>query len=430
MDKTIMQQNNQYYIVSLDNGIREEEPVTIDVFNSFNDGSKLVQLNKTIFGLYKSNGFNPLYSYLDDYEIIKSDIAELLDIDHEESRRIVTENYNAGIFTNLNYRKEIETRISATSIINDVIGYINNGMINSEDSYIMSSTLRLPNTTKGNAINDPKQIENIINLGLLAIVTDIEHKSGIPIDEKSLKAITKKYIRMILFDYLIGRKYRGLDYYIINPINEYGQSIWKDSYFSPISVCNSIDKDELVGPDEYMLNNRLVNRKVLLDVLFTSYYSEIKKTTTSLNDAYRLYEDALVRIIYNNTSIEKAKELETEIFNNLQEIINKQTLKEMSEGLDSKMNKVERTMATQSLNIKVTTKLDLIQKKYPVNPKEHPELINPVKEEPKEERIKLMVEKNKRAKAGFANPTVLVSTVALVCGIITGIAYVVLSIGS
>ena len=427
MDKTLINQNNQYYIVSLDNGIREEEPVTIDVFNSFSDGSKLVQLNKTIFGLYKCNSLNPQTNYLDDYEIIKSDIAELLDIEHEESRRIVTENYNAGIFTNLNYRKDIETRISATSIINDVIGYINNGTINEEDSSIMSAALRMPSPTIGNGLTEPEQIESIINLGLLAIITDIEVKSGGTIDEQSLKAITKKYIRMILFDLIIGRKNRGLDYYIINPVDEYGNPVWEKSYFSPISVCNSLEKDSLVGDGEYMLNNKLINRAALLKVLFTSYYSEIKKTTIALSDAFRLYEDAIVRIIYNNTSIEKAKELETSIFNSLKEIINYQKAKEMAEGSSSKMNKVERTMATQSLNIKVTTKLDLIQKKYPVNPKEHPELINSNRAESQNENLKLVVEKTKRPKAGFASAGVLISSVAFICGIASGIAYVLLS---
>jgi hypothetical protein len=41
----------QFYIVSLDNGIREEEPVTINTFNSFQDGSELVQLNNNVFGV-------------------------------------------------------------------------------------------------------------------------------------------------------------------------------------------------------------------------------------------------------------------------------------------------------------------------------------------------------------------------------------------
>lgn len=427
MDKTIINQNNQYYIVSLDNGIREEEPVTIDVYNSFSDGSKLVQLNKTIFGLYKSNSLNPKTSYLDDYEIIKSDIAELLDIDHEESHRIVTENYNTGIFTNLNYRKDIETRISATSIINSVIGYINNGLINEEDSNIMSSALKMPNPPIGQAITDPKQIESIINLGLIAMITEIEVKSNGNIDEQNIKAITKQYLRMILFDLIVGRKNRGLDYYIINPLDENGNPIWKNSYFSPISVCNSQEKDTLVGQGEYMLNNKLINREALLKVLFTSYYSEIKKTTMALNSAYRLYEDAIIRIIYNNTSIERAKELESIIFSNLQEIISYQDAKELAESTSSKMNKVERTMATQSLNIKVTTKLDLIQKKYPVNPKEHPELIEDKKTESKNEHIKLVVEKTNKRKAGFASASVLISSVAFICGIAAGIAYVILS---
>jgi len=93
MDKTNL--NEQLYIVSLDNGIRREEPITINVLNSFKDGSQLVQLNNSVLGVYKSNTINE-QSHLDDYEIIKTDIAELLDIDHEEAKRIVTEENNAS----------------------------------------------------------------------------------------------------------------------------------------------------------------------------------------------------------------------------------------------------------------------------------------------------------------------------------------------
>ena len=82
---------NQCYIVSLDNGIRNEEPVTIKVFNNFNDGTQLVRINENVFGVYQSYSLNQDTVYIDDYNIIKADIAELLDIDHEETRRIVTE---------------------------------------------------------------------------------------------------------------------------------------------------------------------------------------------------------------------------------------------------------------------------------------------------------------------------------------------------
>ena len=98
----------QFYIVSLDNGIREEEPITISTFNSFQDGSELVQLNNNVFGVYKSNGLDTKTMYIDDFDIIKSDIAELLDIDHEESKRSVSEDQNIGVFTPLNYSKDID----------------------------------------------------------------------------------------------------------------------------------------------------------------------------------------------------------------------------------------------------------------------------------------------------------------------------------
>ena len=86
-------------------------------------------------------------------------------------------------------------------------------------------------------------------------------------------------------------------------------------------------------------------------------------------------------------------------------------------------------MATQSINVKVTDKLDLIQKKYPLNPKEHPELL---KKAPKEEdeQVKLIVEKEKAANAGFTNMIIIIPLVALICGIGLGIAYVLLTMGS
>lgn len=429
MDKT---ENKQRYIVSLDSGIREEEPVSIEVFNNFSDGSQLVELNNTVFGIYKSNSLDENTMYIDDYDIIKADIAELLDIDHEDSRRIVTEDQNLGVVTLLNYSKDIETRISATAVINDIVDYINNGQISQENSLWISNTLRIPATAKGNAIKDPKQIESLINLGMFSLVTDIEKKSGIPMEDKAKKALKKNYIRMILFDYLIGRKYRGLDYYLVCPMNQQSQPIWKDARFAPISISNSLEKDNMVGDNEYFINNRLVDKKVLINVLFTSFHYEIKKLTESLSEATRLYKDAISRIIYNNTEVVKAGELEDLIDDNLTIIKKYQTDYEKHLTQENKMNKVERTMATQSLNIRVTAKLDLIQKKYPINPKDHPELIKNIRKQSKEKKedIKLMVEKEKPTKGGFASSAIIVSAVAFICGIASGIVYVLMTFGN
>lgn len=428
MDKIETLDLNEYYIVSLDNGIRKEEPVTIDILNNFSDGSKLVQLNKTVFGVYKNYSINPDTMYIDDFDIIKADIAELIDINHEECKRIVNEDGNVGIFTRLNYSKDIETRTSATTIVNHIIEYINNGIINNENSLLISETLRLPHTHKGNIITDEKQIGNIIDLGILALIMDIEAKSGQQMPEKSKSSLIKSYIRMILFDFLINRKYRGFDYYLISSIDTNGQPIWQTSYLGPISVSNSTDKDQLIGDNEYLINNRIVDRNIMLKVLFDKYFNEIKKVTTSLNDAKKLYIDAISRIIYNNTDIENAKKLETIILNNLATISSHQAEKEIEIEKDYKINKVERTMATQSLNVRVTAKLDLIQKKYPINPKDHRDILN--EEPPKKDKINLIVEHEKNSKAGFANAAILVSTVAFVCGIASGIAYVLMTFGN
>ena len=159
MDKDYTETNiqlEQKYIVSLDNGIRREEPITMEVFNNFKDGSQLVQLNNNVFGVFKSNSLTPNTMYIDDYDIIKSDIAELFDVDHEETKRIVTEDKNIGVFTLLNYSKDIETRISATTVINHMLTYLSKGIIPEKDATWLTKVLEIPIYTKGNGIKSKK----------------------------------------------------------------------------------------------------------------------------------------------------------------------------------------------------------------------------------------------------------------------------------
>lgn len=432
MDKDYTETNiqpEQKYIVSLDNGIRREEPITMEVFNNFKDGSQLVQLNNNVFGVFKSNSLTPNTMYIDDYDIIKSDIAELFDVDHEETKRIVTEDKNIGVFTLLNYSKDIETRISATTVINHMLTYLSKGVIPEKDATWLTKVLEIPIYTKGNGIKDHDTIEEIIKLGLYALIKEIELQTGTSIDTKIKRAIEKKYLRMILFDYIIGRKYRGLDYCLISKQNEYKKPVWSDAYLSPISVSNSIDKDNLVGDNEYILNNKLINRTALINTLYERFYPEIRKMTEAINDAKKLYIDAVIRIIYNNTDIDHAASLEDEIIKNIQSIAKMQKDKESKLAKEEKTNKVERTMATQSINVRVTTKLDLIQKKYPINPKDHPELLKEQKKQLEQEDVKLVVEEEKKNQ-GFATFAILIAAISLICGIGIGIAYVLLTFGN
>ncbi len=427
MEKTD-NQKPQKYIVSLDNGIREEEPITMEVFNNFSDGSKLVQLNQNVFGVYKENSTQPETMYIDDYDIIKSDIAELLDVEHEESKRVVSEDANLGVFTVLNYSKDLETRISATTIINNVVKYINNNLLNKEEATWISEIFRLP-STKESPIKDPKQIEDTIRLGMKCLEIEIEKRTGYSLAEASREALHKNYIRMILFDFIIGRKHRGFDYYIVTSLTQNNEPIWNACHLAPISVTNGIEKDALVGDNNYNINNKFLDREEVIKVLFSAFYPEIQKQTEALNDATRLYKDAINRIIYNNTDVDAAMSLEDLITTNIDIVTKLQTAKEKEKNI--KTNKIERTMATQSINVRVTAKLDLIQKKYPINPKEHPELIRDLKKQnTNPDDINLIVEKENGANKGFASVAVLISTVAFICGIAAGIVYVLLTFGN
>jgi hypothetical protein len=418
---------SKYYIISLDNGIPSEEPIDIKVVNSFNDGTELVLLNDNIYGVIKTSA--PDKKYLDDADIIKADIAELFDINHEEIRRVSTDREIVGNFTLLNYSKDIETRISATTILNNVINHINAGDIRDEDTSWVSETLRLSSNTNKAIIKDKDQIENIINLGIYSLIKDSEIESGMPLNNKVKITITKNYIRMILFDYIIGRKYRGFDYYLIANLNTQGLPDYSTVRFAPISVTNSYDNDSTLSDKVYYLNNCMIDREALINTLYDKYYYEIKKLSMAICDAKRIYKDAIDRIIYNNTDIDYANNLEDIISTSINKICTLENKLEKELFKEKKINKIERTMATQSLNVRVTTKLDLIQKKYPINPNEHPELLISNKKKKDDSGVNIKVE-GELGNAGSASVMALLSVVALVCGLCTGIVIVLLTMGN
>jgi len=419
----------QLYILSLDNGIQREEPIIMDVYNSFKDGSQLVQLNKNVFGVYKNNS-NKENVYIDDLDIIKSDIAELFDVSHEEVSRIVNNTKNCGTFTTLNYSKDIETRISATTVFDHIIKYMDKGLLSVEENNWVKKVLAYPHS-KTAPIKDLVQVEEVLELGTFMLNKEIYLQKGENLDARSKDALKKNYLRMILFDLIVGRRNRGLDYYLISRVNERNKPEWTDAYLAPISVDTNIDRDNLVDSNAYILNNKIIDKNALISVLYNRYYREIRKMTEALLDARRLYSDAISRIIYNNIEIEEAKKLESQIEKNIEEIIKYQKVKEKELNKEHKTNKVERTMATQSLNVKVTAKLDLIQKKYPINPKEHPELLNKDTKEKKtkKKKLKVVVEKDKK-KTGFATTSIITAIIALSLGIIAGIAFILVYFGS
>ncbi len=420
----------QLYIVTQENGIHTEEPITMKVFNNFQDGSQLVQLNETVFGVYKNHSTDPKTAYIDDLDIIKSDLAELLDISHENNQRIISEEQNLGIFTELNYSQNIESRISITTILQNVINSINSGKLDKTKASYYNRVLNMQNVSANNPIEDEEAIKDIIDLGINALKDKIELETNTPMGLQNEKNIEKSYIRMILFDYIVNRKYRSYDYSIITTLNANNTVTWEKYYFAPISVSNSLKKDNEIADGTYVLNNKYIKKEKILKVLYKYYYEDIKRITETFTDAIKLYNDAFARIIYNNTDLATAKDIEAKLNKNIEEIIKEQQEKESKEFKEKKLNKVERTMVTQSINVKITNKLDLIQKKYPVNLKEHPELLKSLNTNEKNEKVKLIVEEEKNKKSGFTNSIVLTSIVALICGIGAGIVTMILIIGN
>ena len=131
-------------------------------------------------------------------------------------------------------------------------------------------------SSKNTPLDNNEDIKKVIDLGLNSIFDKLEIERKIPLENETKKNIRKNYIRMILFDYIVNRKYRNYDYSIITKTDNNNNQTWENSYFAPISVSINISKENSVPNNMYMINNKYIKKEKILPTLYEYYYKDNK----------------------------------------------------------------------------------------------------------------------------------------------------------
>ena len=97
-----LKRGNNCYLLSYDQGIKVLEQANVKEVKDLNPYLKVVNINKVNKGFQKENSVN------NDYELIMSDIAYLLDIDYAKTYRIFDKDMLPKGIININFEEENE----------------------------------------------------------------------------------------------------------------------------------------------------------------------------------------------------------------------------------------------------------------------------------------------------------------------------------
>lgn len=358
-----------------------------------------VAINNNVTGIIKC----PNNPYLNQYEIIMSEIANLLDVDSALVYRITNENDESALFC-----KSVCSSEELLITMDYIFKKLYEKYIRSTQSaeHWMSKALAIPNATIEHPITDEQNLKTLIDMGINAAFDAFAIKDNNPDEFKT------NYLSMILFDILTNQQRRNaVDYSIIVDKST------KAAQLAPLYTYNNSSNKEL-----YYLNNRLVNRYELAKVIYKEYYKYIKEMSRCLTEHHQAYMKSITLICENNTDETHAHEIINTIKSNIDFI---SELEKEQSGLSLTETKVDYTQTTIRINQIVMKKNLLFQNKYPE--KQISSLEIDSEELQEDEGIKISVEEA-LPQSGFSNAFIITSITAFICGLGAGIAYFLLMI--
>ena len=358
--------------------------------------------NKEVIKTITKSGFikSSEYQYMDDLDIINSEVAALLGINASKIFRLITNDNVQGTIT-LSVLEDDYELIGRDYLMKRAVKLAREGRL--EDSSWLDYILSLSKNDKNTLITDRNTISNIIRLPLHVLQANFQNN-----DDK----LIKNYVLMILFDYITGENLRNLDTYSIlfNPKN-------RKVVMAPI-----YDFNNTINTCEYfMLNGYYLDRKVLIDVLFNEYYLYIKDITRGLDENINAYKKSLSLIIKSNTKEEYASRIREIIYKNLDNVLGL----EHEMRLDFGESRIDMALTQTSINLNAVNRNQTVRDKYEKLVKKEIKVPQEIKEQ-EEELVKISVEESKQEKENKGlNIFLFILIMVVVCLIGVGIAFLI-----
>jgi len=282
-----LKRGNNCYLLSYDQGIKVLEEANVKVLKELNPYLNVVSINKVNKGTQKEN------SVSNDYELIMSDIAYLLNIDYAKTYRVFDKNMEPKGVININFEEENERFLT----LEEALRFIE------EESPSFTLTQKLKDYHDKQVRFGLKQIKNKKDYkDNIEYVIDL-FKALPDITTKNLNELKKSYFNMKVFELLTNS--------LNNNLSNFGIIVNKESKKYTYRLSPSYNKYttelETLNSEETICNFFIVNKRELLNTLIQNYYKDIKQLLTliaKLLQTLRIVSTLLfTSLAYSNTLI-------------------------------------------------------------------------------------------------------------------------------
>lgn len=345
-----------------------------------------------------------LEPYQEDLDVINYEVLRLLGINAMPAFHLLTKDRQRGsiLISALTLEDEIYTieDLSKRMVM----------LIKQEKRSIppfLANYIHLNAPTKDNPLIDTNLIKEILDfpINIISYVFNL--------DSKSLYKVKSTYINYLLGELLLNQNQIDLNTYGIYYNRE-------NNIINLIPLYNY--NSSLEKKDTLSLNNKYVDKEVLIDTLFTYYYDFFKDISRGLNENVSAYKKSIGMIIDNNTSSKYAKIITENIFNSIDHL----TMEEEEHRLSFGESRIDMALTQTSINLNAVNRNQEVRNKYETVESHYKVLLEPPKEEQLEEEKHVSVKfeaENKPQKSHFGSIILAVFIILVVLAIGFGAYY-------
>lgn len=304
-----LKKNNNVYLLSYQKGVKILEQAHIEDIKSINPNLKQVLLNNEKKAYKKDNSIN------NDYELIMSDIAYLLNIEYANTYRIFDENMNAKGILNESFESKDERFLNLEETLRFV----------KEESTKLMATAELVD------FHDKK-----VKYGLKEIIDTKKYKENIEYVLKLFKVlpdITEENYNHLKQDYLNMKIFELLTNSVKNDLTNIGIIVNKQKIKYTYRLSPSYNKYAIelpnINSNKTICNFYIVDKKELLHTIVNNYYKETKDILSLIVDNKDTLEPLIDQIVKEHLEYEEYNKYHKLLTDNIKMIVDEVSYKKM-----------------------------------------------------------------------------------------------------
>ena len=294
-----LKKGNNCYLLSYEEGVKVLEQAHLKEEKEVNPFLKQVILNKRMVGYKKDNALS------NDYELIMSDIAYLLNINYAKTYRVFNGNMEPEGVLSVSFENKNERFLT----LEETLRFIKeespnfNLKIELEDYHDKHIKYGLKEAKDSDYLNN---IEYVFKL----------FKALPDITKSNIEKLKKEYLNMKVFELLTNS--------LNNNLNNVGLIVNKETLKYKYRLAPAYNKSSIriqaIGPKKTICNFFIVDKQKLLTILVNNYYDYIKELLSLITYNKNTLLPIINQVIQEHLDYKEYNSFYEEIKNNLEMI--------------------------------------------------------------------------------------------------------------